>query len=69
MTFKRLYDGLFMFLFEIITDTLTVNFTLRSTLFSIDFGLVVNGVISYDCSVRDKLVLKRFVIMYGRPVI
>ena len=35
-------------------DTQTVNFTLRSTLHNIDFGLVVNGVTFYDCSVRDK---------------
>ena len=37
-----------------VTDTQTVNFTLRSTLLSIDFGLVVDGVTFYDCSVRDK---------------
>ena len=35
-------------------DTQTVNFTLRSTLHNIDFGLVVDGVTFYDCSVRDK---------------
>ena len=61
--------GLFMFLYEIFTDTQTVNFTLRSTLLNIGFGLVVDGVTFYDCSVRDKLVLKIFVNMYGRPVI
>ena len=32
----------------------TVNFTLRSTLHNIDFGLDVDGVTFYDCSVRDK---------------
>ena len=35
-------------------DTQTVNFTLRSTLHNIDFGLVVDGVTFCDCSVRDK---------------
>ena len=35
-------------------DTRTVNFILRSTLHNIDFGLVVDGVTFYDCSVRDK---------------
>jgi plexin A len=34
-------------------DTRTVSFTLRSTLLNIDFGLVVDGVTFYDCSVRD----------------
>ena len=35
-------------------DTQTVNFALRLTLHNIDFGLVVDGVTFYDCSVRDK---------------
>ena len=35
-------------------DTQTVKFTLRSTLHNINFGLVVDGVTFYDCSVRDK---------------
>ena len=43
-----------VYAFVIVTDTQTVNFTLRSTLLNIDFGLVVDGVTFYDCSVRDK---------------
>ena len=32
----------------------TINFTLQSTLHGVDFGLVQNGVIFYDCLVSER---------------